>query len=128
MLLFLDNCTLNVKDTININKDKFNEIKKEETFSTVNSIIILDNKEKEENLQQDIEMNICTPSPPRMPKIKEIKKSVGPQLLSIDTLLCPPGRINRPSKIVIILRGLPGSGKSHVAKLIKVCILHLYIL
>lgn len=38
----------------------------------------------------------------------------------VDDLLCPPGRQNRPSKIAIILRGPPGSGKSFVAKLIKV--------
>ncbi|KAI4497121.1 hypothetical protein M0802_007867 [Mischocyttarus mexicanus] len=37
----------------------------------------------------------------------------------VDDLLCPPGRQNRPSKIIIILRGPPGSGKSFVAKLIK---------
>ncbi|XP_014605092.1 PREDICTED: uncharacterized protein LOC106787329 isoform X2 [Polistes canadensis] len=37
----------------------------------------------------------------------------------VDDLLCPPGRQNRPSKIAIILRGPPGSGKSFVAKLIK---------
>lgn len=38
----------------------------------------------------------------------------------VDDLLCPPGRQNRPPKIAIILRGPPGSGKSFVAKLIKV--------
>merc|ERR1712106_1218309 len=31
----------------------------------------------------------------------------------------PPGRSSRPPKIVIILRGIPGSGKSHLARLIK---------
>ncbi|XP_037937290.1 putative uncharacterized protein DDB_G0282133 isoform X2 [Teleopsis dalmanni] len=39
--------------------------------------------------------------------------------ISIDDILLPPGRETRPRKIVIILRGPPGSGKSHVAKLIK---------
>lgn len=38
----------------------------------------------------------------------------------VDDLLCSPGRQNRPPKIAIILRGPPGSGKSFVAKLIKV--------
>lgn len=66
---------------------------------------------------------MCAPSPPKMPKIKEVEKLCNRQLLTIETLLCPPGRANRPSKIVIILRGLPGSGKSYIAKLIKVCIL-----
>ncbi|XP_065333706.1 YLP motif-containing protein 1 isoform X2 [Cloeon dipterum] len=37
----------------------------------------------------------------------------------IEELLCLPGRVQRPSKFAIFMRGLPGSGKSHVAKLIK---------
>lgn len=43
-----------------------------------------------------------------------------PNYTMVDDLLCPPGRQNRPLKIAIILRGPPGSGKSFVAKLIKV--------
>ena len=34
-------------------------------------------------------------------------------------LFLPPGRHSRPRKLAIILRGLPGSGKSHAARLIK---------
>ncbi|CAF0753663.1 unnamed protein product [Adineta steineri] len=41
------------------------------------------------------------------------------QLISIDTLLKEPGRSQRPSQIIVFLRGLPGSGKSYVADLIK---------
>ena len=37
----------------------------------------------------------------------------------IDSLLTGEGRRSRPPKMVIILRGVPGSGKSHLAKLIK---------
>lgn len=39
--------------------------------------------------------------------------------ISIDEILMKPGRQTRPKKICMILRGPPGSGKSHVAKLIK---------
>lgn len=35
------------------------------------------------------------------------------------TLFLLPGRATRPSKICLILRGLPGSGKTHLAKLIR---------
>lgn len=39
--------------------------------------------------------------------------------ISIDEVLLPPGRMSRPKRICIILRGPPGSGKSYVARLIK---------
>ncbi|XP_030381895.1 trithorax group protein osa isoform X1 [Scaptodrosophila lebanonensis] len=39
--------------------------------------------------------------------------------ISIDEVLLKPGRMSRPKRICVILRGPPGSGKSHVAKLIK---------
>ena len=42
--------------------------------------------------------------------------------VSVEDLLCNPGRKTRPEHLVVILRGLPGSGKSHVAKLLKVLI------
>ena len=39
--------------------------------------------------------------------------------VSAAALFLPPGRHSRPRKLAIILRGLPGSGKSHSARLIK---------
>jgi ABC-type proline/glycine betaine transport system ATPase subunit len=42
------------------------------------------------------------------------------EIVMVEDLLLPPGRYGRPSKIVVILRGLPGSGKSHLARSIKV--------
>ena len=41
------------------------------------------------------------------------------KVVMIDSILTGQGRVSRPSKIVIILRGVPGAGKSHLAKLIK---------
>ncbi len=41
--------------------------------------------------------------------------------VTVEDLLCEPGRKTRPAHIVVIVRGLPGSGKSHIAKSIKVC-------
>ena len=41
------------------------------------------------------------------------------ELVSIGDLIEPPGRYTRPPKIVFILRGLPGSGKTHFAKHIR---------
>ncbi|KAM7367952.1 hypothetical protein PAMP_014214 [Pampus punctatissimus] len=55
------------------------------------------------------------PPPPQPPQRVEKK----PEIKNIDDILKPPGRLTRPERIVIIMRGLPGSGKSHVAKLIR---------
>ncbi|XP_059211800.1 YLP motif-containing protein 1 isoform X2 [Centropristis striata] len=55
------------------------------------------------------------PPPPQPPPRVERK----PEIRNIDDILKPPGRSSRPERIVIIMRGLPGSGKSHVAKLIR---------
>uniref|UniRef100_A0A3B5AEX1 YLP motif-containing protein 1 n=1 Tax=Stegastes partitus TaxID=144197 RepID=A0A3B5AEX1_9TELE len=54
--------------------------------------------------------------PPAQPPPRVEKK---PEIKNIDDILKPPGRLSRPERIVIIMRGLPGSGKSHVAKLIR---------
>ncbi|CAL8313016.1 unnamed protein product [Lota lota] len=56
------------------------------------------------------------PPPPQPPPQRAEKK---PETKNVDDLLKPPGRMSRPERIVIIMRGLPGSGKSHVAKLIR---------
>ncbi|XP_011610360.2 YLP motif-containing protein 1 isoform X3 [Takifugu rubripes] len=55
------------------------------------------------------------PPPPQPPPRVEKK----PEIKNIDDILKLPGRSSRPERIVIIMRGLPGSGKSHVAKLIR---------
>ena len=39
--------------------------------------------------------------------------------IAIDDLIQPPGRYARPPKMVIIFRGLPGAGKTFVAKHLK---------
>ena len=41
------------------------------------------------------------------------------ETVKVEDLFLAPGRFVRPSKLVIILRGLPGCGKSHVARLLK---------
>uniref|UniRef100_A0AAV2KD11 YLP motif-containing protein 1 n=1 Tax=Knipowitschia caucasica TaxID=637954 RepID=A0AAV2KD11_KNICA len=55
--------------------------------------------------------------PPAAPPSTRLDKK--PELKNIDDILKMPGRLTRPDRIVIIMRGLPGSGKSHVAKLIR---------
>ncbi len=42
------------------------------------------------------------------------------QTVLIEDILNKPGRTKRPPKLVVFMRGLPGSGKSHIVKLIKV--------
>lgn len=43
-----------------------------------------------------------------------------PEVCMVEDLLCRPGRLGRPEHIVIIVRGLPGAGKTYVSKLLKV--------
>ena len=38
----------------------------------------------------------------------------------VEDLFCTPGRTARPPRIVVIVRGPPGSGKTYVSKLLKV--------
>ena len=42
------------------------------------------------------------------------------QCISIDDILNKPGRLTRPKKVLILMRGPPGSGKTYVSRLIKV--------
>ena len=50
------------------------------------------------------------------------------QVVMVDTLLSAPARAARPAKMVIILRGVPGAGKSHLAKLIKSVLFYFLII
>nr|CAB3267830.1 YLP motif-containing protein 1 [Phallusia mammillata] len=47
------------------------------------------------------------------------RKLLAPAFVNIADLIDMPGRMRRPAKIVVILRGLPGSGKTHIAKMIR---------
>ncbi|KFQ74462.1 YLP motif-containing protein 1, partial [Phoenicopterus ruber ruber] len=61
---------------------------------------------------------ISAPSMPRQPPpTPRVERK--PESKNVDDILKPPGRDSRPERIVIIMRGLPGSGKTHVAKLIR---------
>ncbi|OTF77045.1 hypothetical protein BLA29_008241 [Euroglyphus maynei] len=62
------------------------------------------------------------PKPSRLyedPGFFTLPRKYSEEPLSIKDLLDFPGRSYRPSKIVFIIRGLPGSGKTHLARLIK---------
>ena len=42
-----------------------------------------------------------------------------PVVVDARRLLLPPGRLSRPRRVLVVLRGPPGSGKSHAARLIR---------
>lgn len=50
----------------------------------------------------------------------DIFKNDSSETVLIEDILVEPKRSTRPKQLVIILRGLPGSGKTYFAKLIKV--------
>jgi len=56
---------------------------------------------------------------PREPMTVSKPATLSGKCVMIDSILSAEGRASRPVKVVIILRGVPGSGKSHLAKLIK---------
>ena len=58
-----------------------------------------------------------------MPKVEEKKF----ETVLVDDLLCRPGRLSRPDRLVVIVRGPPGAGKTYVSKLLKVCSVCLYL-
>lgn len=45
--------------------------------------------------------------------------NISQEIQVIEDIINPPGRFTRPPRIVIILRGPPGSGKTYLARLIK---------
>lgn len=51
---------------------------------------------------------------------QKFETSIANESIPIENLLKKPYRDIRPSKLAIILRGLPGSGKSYVTNLIKI--------
>jgi len=55
------------------------------------------------------------PLPPRAP-LPETRAEIVP----VDDLLDAPRRYSRPDHMVVIIRGLPGAGKTYVSRLLKV--------
>lgn len=44
------------------------------------------------------------------------QQAMPPRVVTAAELFWPPGRASRPSRIVVLLRGPPGSGKSAAAR------------
>ncbi|PRD30930.1 UNVERIFIED_CONTAM: Ylpm1 [Trichonephila clavipes] len=69
-------------------------------------------KESDETKPADVQAPFKSPAP-------LFKNENNTEVTLIEDLLIAPKRQTRPKQFVIILRGLPGSGKTYVAKLIK---------
>ena len=67
---------------------------------------------------------VCLAESGPQSKVVEPVKTAAPmavmETVMVEDLLLPPGRYGRPLNIVVIIRGLPGCGKSHLTRLIKV--------
>ncbi len=73
-------------------------------------------------LRQALDLGTAAPSlpPATTSRLKPVAAAApSPVVVDARTLLRPPGRESRPRRILIILRGLPGSGKSHLARLVR---------
>ncbi|XP_010483988.1 PREDICTED: YLP motif-containing protein 1-like isoform X1 [Camelina sativa] len=67
-------------------------------------------------------VTLSSSSYPRMPNASPSSVQLAPtqsKVIDVSHLLTPPHRSTRPDHFVIILRGLPGSGKSYLAKLLR---------
>ena len=75
---------------------------------------------RKQPLLDDYYLDAAGPRPPPIPSPQPVPPPP-PRIetVSISDLLYPPGRSLRPPKVLLIFRGVPGSGKTHVAKLIK---------
>ncbi|CAL1539083.1 unnamed protein product, partial [Lymnaea stagnalis] len=61
-----------------------------------------------------------SPAPPSPSRATNtVTSAATSETVKIEDLLCPPVRESRPPQIVTIIRGLPGSGKTYVSKLIR---------
>ncbi|RWS23035.1 YLP motif-containing protein 1-like protein, partial [Leptotrombidium deliense] len=72
-------------------------------------------------VMREVHSERVIPNEPKVLTYKDTRYFTDPPsgVVSIDDLLSPPSRDFRPKNIVIILRGLPGSGKTYFAKLVK---------
>lgn len=95
--------------------DKFNTAQqsvpnKRPEFNLARGSNFTSNSSVKPELEKDAPIfDIANPPPPK----KESNVTLIKELLDV------PGRFHRPPRIVIILRGPPGSGKTYLAKLIK---------
>jgi YLP motif-containing protein 1 len=58
-------------------------------------------------------------APTAAPAPEAAQQPVVQQKVQLRSLLLRPGRHKRPPRLLLVLRGLPGSGKSHLARKIK---------
>ncbi|CAK1582832.1 unnamed protein product [Parnassius mnemosyne] len=98
------------------NRDRYRDYRKDESRNRSRS---RERENRKRGHSKDIEVGGSS----SIKKVKETlsKNELGTakHIVMIDDILEAPGREMRPEKIVIILRGLPGSGKSYLAKLIR---------
>lgn len=89
---------------------EYDDIEDEDPFADEEN---LENKNSEREKDAEKFINQSNPAL-NVPETK-----TNSSVMMVEDLLVPPGRNSRPQRIVIMLRGPPGSGKTFLAKLIK---------
>ncbi|CAH2041476.1 unnamed protein product, partial [Iphiclides podalirius] len=104
------------RDRDEYNRDRYRDYRKDDNRNRSRSKE-KENRKRDHSKESDSDRGINT-----LKKAKATNKNditLAKHIVMIDDILESPGREMRPDKIVIILRGLPGSGKSYLAKLIR---------
>lgn len=76
----------------------------------------------QQQLQQEPHMHpsaVHLPSVEAAPASQPVQEGPAKTVTDAASLFHKPGRASRPKRVAIVLRGLPGSGKSHTAKKLK---------
>ena len=78
--------------------------------------------QQQQQLQQEPHMHPSATHPPLVeaaPASQPVQEAPAKAVTNAASIFHKPGRASRPKRVAIVLRGLPGSGKSYTAKKLK---------
>lgn len=79
-------------------------------------------QQQQQHLQPQPQTSTAAAQPPvadSVPVLQAVQQAPSKIVTDAGSLFQKPGRVARPKRVAIVLRGLPGSGKSYIAKKLK---------